>query len=433
MTLKGLQFKDILLPVKSSHSIRFTCQEYQTSGKGLTHEQCKASAIMEFVERYSWLNFEYKTNSGYTVASFKEIVKDKHTVEPSYFLSNFFALENKNQLIDKITSLPMKWIEGISLNNGKPFFYPINWHNYVFATNGLAAGNVMEEAILQAICELVERENTFRLFALCEPANTVDPASISHPMISRLLNEAKDGKIEFLIKDISYDMGIPTFIVCGIIASDIGLPTHMGVGHGCHLDPNKALIRALSEYFEGLSSIQNMMKGLKREINWKESLSKQPAFHGGFIVTLNFQMLEKSLKTIKINDMPNLSNEDIGEELRLILNILASHGHEVILINKTHPIICIPAVRIFAPKMRTVLNAEIHSPFRAMSGICYEAYDDKSADEFIKQFNFDLARLSANLPMLFNSLLLEPSASSFFSRNYQTSLLNIMRNRKRLM
>ncbi|MBF0120322.1 MAG: YcaO-like family protein [Desulfobacterales bacterium] len=430
--LSGLHFKDTSLPVKGSHSIRFACEEYQTSGKGLTSDQCKASAIMEFIERYSWLHFDYEKNPGYRIATFKEVAKEKETVCPTYFLSNFFALENKDQLTDKILSIPIKWVEGISLTDGRPFFYPINWHNYVYGTNGLAAGNVMEEAILQAVCELIERDNIFRLFALCEPGNSVNQESIRHPLLRSLIDEVKEAGISILIKDISYDLGIPTFIVQGTLEADADLITHKGVGHGCHPDPHKALIRALSEYFEGLSSTKDSMKRIKTDFKKEEHRKKSLPAHGGFIVTLNPNMLYESKKNISMDDIPDLSHEDIGQELKSILSILSDHGHDMILIDKTDPNLNIPAVRIFSQRMRSVINGEIHSPFRAMSGLCYEAFDDQSADAFIRQFYLDISRLSDNLSGMFNALLIPPSASTFFCRNFQESLLNLMRQRKRI-
>jgi len=42
-------------------------------GKGATQEQSKASAIMEFLERMSWLHFDYKNAPGHQKTSFNNL------------------------------------------------------------------------------------------------------------------------------------------------------------------------------------------------------------------------------------------------------------------------------------------------------------------------------------------------------------------------
>ena len=65
-------------------------------------------------------------------------------------------------------------------------YYPLNWHNILFTSNGLASGNTFEEAIVQGLCELVERENVYRLFVERRVAREIDPDRAWHDILEEL-------------------------------------------------------------------------------------------------------------------------------------------------------------------------------------------------------------------------------------------------------
>ena len=49
------------------------------------------------------------------------------------------------------------WVDGYSLTRRETVKVPINFVTYIHASNGIAAGNTMEEAMIQASCEIFER------------------------------------------------------------------------------------------------------------------------------------------------------------------------------------------------------------------------------------------------------------------------------------
>ena len=238
--------------IEGAYSYSSLSDQLNANGKGLTLEQSRASAIMEFAERYSWHYFDYKSCDGYVVKSFDQIKKGKiPTVEESYFLNHFAEIENRAEILSEIKNIPLKWVKGVSLMDYKEFYYPISWHNYAYTSNGLATGNALEEAVLQALCEVIERENVYRFFGECKEGNDLDQDSIGHPIICKALENAKKQGFEFIIKDISLDFKVPTFVVQGTREADKKYMHYQGCGFGTHPNPAKALIRALSEYFEG--------------------------------------------------------------------------------------------------------------------------------------------------------------------------------------
>ncbi len=141
-------------------------------------------------------------------------------------------------------------------------------------TNGLASGNVLEEAICHALYEVIERD-AVSIADLCSSSipytilkNTnqlkipedefIDDSSIFQEVdISEIIEKYEplhflakrfsDAGLPLMIKDITQkDIGVPTFVASSIesITSDYG---YYAKGYGTHLDAKIALIRAITE------------------------------------------------------------------------------------------------------------------------------------------------------------------------------------------
>ena len=438
-------FGNAELPVTAAHSVRFHGHLFGASGKGLSLEQCKASAAMEYLERYSWLHFNYREADGFTLAGYDDIKKVHRTVSPEYFIHNLIHVRDPQYLIDRISALPLKWIHAVSLQDGSKFFYPLNWHNYMVGSSGLGAGNNLQEAMLQALCEVVERENLYRFFGDERVAPTLDPSSVRHPGSRKLLSEAKEAGIQFTIKYLGFDFGIPTFIVRGIRADLPNSLAYEGVGQGTHPDPEKALIRGLTEYFEGMSQTMEMEQRLSehsgtavdgKKINWQQYLSDiSNPNHGGFIANFRFHMLDRAGGAITMEEINDLSYVDISAELDKLVNILTEHGYEIFYVNKSHPALGVPVVRMFAPGMRSLVNGEIYHPFMAMSGVCHEAGKTKEADVFMRMAHMNSRRKAMTVERQYISMF-SPNASNVvprvFGEDYQQTFLHAIQSRKHL-
>jgi len=350
----------------------------------LSPEQSRASAIMEFLERYSWMNFDYKNHNGYTIKNYNEIVKeDCLTVPASYFLANIINLRNRDALLEEIRKIPLKWIKGYSLTNQAPCYYPLNWHNLLYGSNGLASGNTIEEAILQALCEVIERENLYKLFVEKKKGNNLATEGIKTDFIVRVLTNAKEKGINLTIKEISFELGIPTFIVRGIYPPDKGLISYDGVGQGTHPVPEKALARSLAEYFESFSLMRKVQAGVA--LDWNKFFDVAPKQHLGFVVNYNMEMLEKKERTVKIRDLLDLGDKDIKIEIERIVAILKQHNYEVIFVDKTNKDLGIPAVRVIVPGMRSLMSTEFRDPSLIIAQAYHEAGKSDKAIEFLQE------------------------------------------------
>lgn len=403
--------------IEGAYSFSSISDQLTASGKGLTPEQSQASAIMEFAERYSWLHFDCEKYEGYTVKSWREIAREKTpTVKPEYFLNNFFGPGRPERITEEVLDIPLKWIKALSLDDYSEFYYPINWHNYIFTSNGLATGNAMEEAIMQGLCELIERENITRLLRDQKVGNDLEQESITNPLIRRVLDNANNDGISFVIKEISFDFGVPTFLVYGTRAASRGKLTYKGAGQGTHPNPEKALIRALSEYFESYSLMKRVEDNIK--LDWERIVPKLPRKHFGFLVTLNTDMIEeKRGKIVRLGSLPDLSRPDIKDEVEEIIRRLKKFGHRVYFIDKTNRELGIPVCRLFVPGFRSVVVSETYEPWFILSEVYFEAGDEADSEKYLKQ---SMLKMSFYLPR--NALQVRPR--QVFKQDYKATLLS---------
>jgi ribosomal protein S12 methylthiotransferase accessory factor len=254
-----------------------------------------------------------------------------------------------------------------------PSVNPFAFHH----TNGLASGNVLEEAICHSLCEVIERDATSlaELRASAIPFNflkhileslrakgyslprinndnfkddpsvfpDVDISEIDFEPAKFIVNRFAKAGIPLIVKDITSDIGIPTFN-----ASSVEWVTHnygyLAEGHGTHPDSRIALLRAITEVSQTrVANIHGARDDL-RKINYGENNSTDKRA---------WQFMS-STKTIKFSDVKTFVNEDILDDIRLILEHLKKvRLTTAIVINLTVAKIGIPVVRSIVPGLET--------------------------------------------------------------------------------
>jgi thioglycine synthase len=349
-------------------------------GKGPTKNHAKASAIMESIERFSALqrNYTFKVIQG----SYEELSKSYNILTYDEVIEPLsFTLDNK---------MIMDYCMGYDLLNEKDILVPAplvifrympkppSVNPYAFYhTNGLASGNVIEEAICHALCEVIERDSTsisefvssaFQYHILRTIENSfiqngiklntieskkfiddngiypdVDLNNIDSEQIKYLLKRFENCQITINIKNITSDLGIPTFIASSVewINHDYG---YLVEGHGAHPDSRIALIRAITEVSQSrAANIQGSRDDLRKmKYDFEDSDDKR-----------SWQFM-KSTKNIKFSDIESFYNEDILEDIKLILAKLKKKGlNKSIIVNLTNPKLNIPVVRALVPGLET--------------------------------------------------------------------------------
>jgi oxazoline/thiazoline synthase len=231
------------------------------AGKGRSHEQARMSALSEAIERRSG---EYDGDELRVRASLAEL--GEHALAPALLhgfserqyaeraRSNAGAKDRSQRVpepLDPIT--PIDWTPAWSLSSRVrrcvPFSYcfagapPEAGTAYCPANgNGVASGSSLEEAILQGLLELVERDAVAIWWynALARPC--FDLSRMRDQYVEALVAQYRMQGADVWTLNLTHDLGIP---VCAAVRhSD---RDGFSLGFGCHLDPDLAIQRALSE------------------------------------------------------------------------------------------------------------------------------------------------------------------------------------------
>ena len=123
---------------------------------------------------------------------------------------------------------------------------------YLNISNGDAAGNTLEEATVQALCELFERYSKIKI--LTEKIQCPDiPKEFFSPKFNKFFDYISQ-KFDFKIKDFSLGKGLPVIAII-IGKSDLGF--HISVGSATSMD--SALERCITEFYQLHSNLSDTL------------------------------------------------------------------------------------------------------------------------------------------------------------------------------
>jgi thioglycine synthase len=374
------------------------------SGKGPTKSHAKVSALMEAIERYCSLS---KTCSKCFIQgnyvqlskSYDKVLHPAEVIEPVNqefnensimdFLPGFDLLTNEDVLVPAQLAL--------SKYSAKP---PAICAFPYSHTNGLASGNVIEEAACHALCEVIERDassiadlcassipynilvKTINSLRLTEnggypvtpiPAEDrfVDDPSIYPDIdiseiaerfqpVRSLVQKFNNADIPLLIKYITQkDIGIPTFVASSIewISDSYG---YFAKGYGTHPDARIALMRAITEVSQTRAgNIQGARDDLKK-ITYKENdeIYKRK---WQFMPSSSLSLTHTANTPVKkFSEIKTYQNDDVLDDINLILSQLKRAGlRRAIIVDLTNPDLGIPVVKAIVPGLETFEVAKL--------------------------------------------------------------------------
>jgi putative methanogenesis marker protein 1 len=308
------------------------------TGKGHTPQEAKISAIMEAIERFSGEPRDIAMVKG----SYEALCKSYRVLDP--FTLNLPKLRRYSH------NENLEWVQGHSLISGEEIFvpaesvfHPYRRENQLFRTNtnGLATGNVIEEAILHGLLEVIERDawSLFELGVIKGKDLQVEHCNLA----GELLRKFRDASVQVYIKNITSDIGIPTIAVAidDEVTKD---PALLSLGVGSHLVPEVALVRALTEAAQSrLTTIHGT-----REDTYKAVFARRIGYER--MKRLNRRWFEESDEKTKMSELEGFDSDDVLEDIRYIINKLREAGlNELIVVDLTRREVSVPAVRVIVP------------------------------------------------------------------------------------
>ena len=213
-------------------------------------------------------------------------------------------------------------------------------------SNGSAAGTSLEDAALQGLLELVERDAV----ALWWYNRTLQPAvdldAFHDPWIDELREVYAGLDREVWVLDLTADLGIPVMVALCRRRGEPGRQILFGLG--AHLDPRLALLRALTELN------QLMPKALLDERGgtaWSDPDGVRWWRHAT-VHNQPYLLPDPAQRTRGPGDYAYTPTADLYEDVRVVQNRLEAQGLEVLLLDQTRPDFGLPVVKAIVPGLR---------------------------------------------------------------------------------
>jgi len=365
-------------------------------GKGGTTQQSEASAVMELAERFSFFSF-WKDPKNFFVEEYRKI-KDHALPLESIVFSVHDDSDELERALEVFSRLPLKWTWGYNLTREQEVLIPFNWFFAINEFNGPSAGNCVEEAILQGICELVERHVSSIVSRNRLKTPALDLRSVSDPLVVEMIKKYQNVGVKLYASDFSLDTGIPSVGVLAYDPSTFPEKSEIVWTAGTTPNPQKALNRALTEVAQlagDFNTCSNYVaSGLPKFKNLAEA-----------------DFVTNPETSVAVSHLPDISNENIRVEAENCISSLSRIGMEVILVDVTHPKLEIPAFYTIIPgahfRERAVgtsvgmfsakLIAESGDPRWALKEL--RMMDDLLPGKYYVKFFLGLSHLNLNEPM----------------------------------
>ena len=341
-----------------------------SGGKGMTEMQAKASALCEALERYSGVYRGYEPG---IVSAFRTL--GDAAIHPNscmlYSDEQYRCRAGRNGHGSNCKIVPepfdetmeIRWSPVWSLSHKEFRFLPTSYCYFGYGdhpgssrdigfcyacSNGNAAGNTLEEAILQALFELVERDcvGIWWYNSLRRPE--VELSSFSEPYFAEVQENYQQAGRQLWILDITTDLQIPAFAA---ISSKLDGGGPILLGFGCHFDARLAVGRALTETNQMFLSARSL------ETNSDRSLSGFDEEAANWMKTATLAnhphvAPDPGLPRRTAVEYRQWRHRDVGDAVLECQINLEKHGLEVLVLDQTRPEIGVAVVRVIVPGLR---------------------------------------------------------------------------------
>ncbi|WP_325159877.1 TOMM precursor leader peptide-binding protein [Actinophytocola sp.] len=221
-------------------------------------------------------------------------------------------------------------------------------HDYFFAdSNGCAAGSSLEDAALQGLLELVERDAVALWWYNRTRAPGVDLDSFGDPWLDDLREVYAGLGREVWVLDVTSDFGIPVMVAASRCVT--GPAEDIMFGFGAHLDPRVALHRALTELNQLMPQIIDGGSGDRYRC---QDLDAVHWWRTATVANQPYLRPDPRVRQRIPGDYAYTPEPDILAEVHDVSRRIESRGLEVLVLNQTRPDVDIPVVRMIVPGMR---------------------------------------------------------------------------------
>ena len=342
----------------------------KSAGKGSTRQQSEASALCEAVERYSsafhgdeirirrrYADFAQAEASGAIHPNDVQLFSDRQLDQAERINARGHPYNVVPPRLDP--NAKIDWSPVWSLTHDCQRYLPTSilygmtpeqrgCSDLVADSNGCAAGNTLEEAILQGFFELVERD-AFAIWwynRLAMPG--VDLESFGDHYLASAPDYYRGAGRDIWVLDVTTDLGIPAFVA---LSRRIGSESEEIIyGAGAHADPRIAALRAVCELNQCLSWLPRPGRESSGPViddplalRWWRTARQ--ADHPYLTPAAGVAPRGKA-------DYPVSDTADMREEVERCRALVEARGMEFLVLDQTRPDIGMPVARVIVPGLR---------------------------------------------------------------------------------
>jgi ribosomal protein S12 methylthiotransferase accessory factor len=218
----------------------------------------------------------------------------------------------------------------------------------IACSNGCAAGNTLEEAILQGFLELVERDAVALWWYNRVRRPGVDLDSFAEPYLDRLRAFLHEHGRDFWVLDLTSDLDVPVY--ASITRRIDGPAEQIMPGFGAHLEPKVALLRAVTEMNQMLSS---PLLGLAENGPEKEPVDPETAHWLKMATTANQPYLLPAAGPCgtAATHAP-IWTDDVADDVRVCQALVERAGMDMLVLDQTRPEVGLPVAKVIVPGLR---------------------------------------------------------------------------------
>ena len=338
-----------------------------SAGKGATDAQAKASGLCEGLERHSGV---FRGDEPRRTARMRDLGDAAIDLNACLLFSERQYRErdlwNAKKSPYNFVPLPfdanveMEWSPVWSLTRGAVRYLPTAFCYYdyplphdkrycIACSNGCAAGNTLEEAILQGFLELVERDSVALWWYNRVRRPGVDLDSFDEPYLERLIESLARFRREMFVLDLTADLEIPVFAAWSRRID--GPAEQIVLGFGAHLEPRIALLRAVTEMNQMLSYLlQTPEDRLYDERTADEEtarwLKTATAANQPYLCT------DASAAACQATSFRRVWSDDVLDDVRTCQALVEREGLEMLVLDQTRPEIGLPVAKVIVPGLR---------------------------------------------------------------------------------
>ena len=340
----------------------------KSAGKGSTRQQSEVSALCEAVERYSGALHGDEIRVRKRLLDFAGEDEAIHPNAAQLFsdtqLDNARSINAKGHPYNVVPprlapDAEVDWTPVWSLTEQRHRYLPTSMlysmapeqrgpSDLIADSNGCAAGNTLEEAILQGFYELVERDAFAIWWYNRLRVDAVDLGSFDDEYLASAPSQYAGYERDLWMLDVTSDIGIPTFVA--LSRRPDGDTEDIIYGAGCHANPRLAALRALCELNQCLTWLPRPGKRDGRPMIddplalwwWKTARLEDctwlaPAANEALPTSSECKVIESA---------------DTRDDVEACRALVEERGMEFLVLDQTRPDIGMPVVRVIVPGMR---------------------------------------------------------------------------------